>query len=372
MHGKIPTLSSSSKSSTLLLALAIGIQGLASAATIDIEPLVYGDISMDVSILVDGHEGCRIKRKGSDPAPMKDTPCRLSLSSTGSPIVVVGKYSIEDVASGQPTIRKGQQTFDLVDFEPATSKLARNGSPFGQRVNDFIKSARSFSSQHELQGFDLQGGKVSSKEDIEKAQNRLGYPLPPELASLLTTVGEIHEGDNAMTSIDTITDSYTMMLRDWGTDEPDLIESYSPKSLEVLKASTLLYTEVGDGLGGLLYRPPPTKACADKGLYVWTSQEEGTSSLSKNGACPDFERVFRWLLDRFVIEPLADEMHETTGSVLIDTTTGIQHLQLVAESGEEFRLMLKRSWQKDPAADDQAVVNQGAENWIRNCAVRFR
>jgi hypothetical protein len=361
MHGKIPTLSSSSKSSMFLLVLAIGIQGLASAATIDIEPLVYGDISMDVSILVDGHEQCRIKRKGSDPAPVKDTLCRLSLSTTGSSIVVVGKYSIEDVASGQPTIRKGQQTFELVDFEPATSKLARNGSPFGQRVNDFIKSARSFSSQHELQGFDLEGGKVSSKEDIEQAQKRLGYPLPPELASLLTTVGEIHEGDNSMTSIETITDSYTMMLRDWGTDEPDLIESYSPKSLELLKASTLLYTEVGDGLGGLLYRPPPSKACGDKGLYVWISQEGRTSGLSKNGACPDFERVFRWLLDRFVIEQLADEMHETTGSVLIDTSTGIQHLQLVAENGEEFRLTLSRTWQNDIVGDDQGAGTQAAD-----------
>lgn len=333
-----------SKSATLFALFALSFHGFSSAATIDIEPAVYGEDSIDVSIVVDGHEQCRITRNAGEDTTAKRTPCRFSTSTTTNSIVVTGQYSSLDGADGPRTTFKVKQTIDLVDFGPVGGKLTASGKPFGQRVVDFISAARQFASQHELQSFDLEGGKRASAADIDQAQKRLGYPLPEELVSLLTTVGEIREGDNSMTPVASIADSYTTMLHVWETDESDLIDSYSPAMLELLKASTLLYTEVGDGLGGLLYRPPPTKACGDRGLYVWTSQEGGTESLSNNGACPDFDRVFRWLLDRFVIEPLANELQENTNSVLIDTSSSIQHLQLSGETYETFRVTLRRSW----------------------------
>ncbi len=342
----------SSKFATRLALLALSLPCTSSAATFEIESLFYGAESVDMSIVVDGHEQCRIIREAGDERQEKGTPCRFSATVSTHPIVVMGKYGDQDSEGGPRTTRKVKTTFDLIDFEPATRQLTTPGKPFGPRVAAFIKEAKHFASQHNLQSFDLQGSKPASHADIEKAQKRLGYALPSELVSLLTTIGAIREGDNAMTSVESITDSYTTMQKDWGTEEADLIDSYSPGMLELLKASTLMYTEVGDGLGGLLYRPPPTKACGDKGLYVWTTQEEGTESLSKNGACPDFERVFRWLLDRFVIERLAEEVQEDTHLVLIDSTKGVQHLQLSAQNYEVFRLELASVWQTSIIKDE--------------------
>ncbi len=336
----------SSKFATRLALIALCLPCASSAATYEIEALFNGAESADLLIVVGGHEQCRITRQAGDDAVGKGTPCQFSAATSINSIVVVGKYSSQDGENGARTTRKVKTSFDLIDLEPATRQLKILRKPFGQRVAAFITSARQFANQHNLQSFDLDGSKPASHADIENAQKRLGYALPSELVSLLTTIGAIHEGDNTMTSVESIADSYTTMRKDWETEEADLIDSYSPGMIELLKASTLLYTEVGDGLGGLLYRPPPTKACGDKGAYIWTTQEEGTESLSKNGACPDFARVFRWLLDRFVIERLAEEMQETTGSVLIDTSTDVQHLQLSAQDYQEFRLVLTSDWQQ--------------------------
>lgn len=343
---------------TLAVLFALGFHGLSSAATINIEPVMYGNNTIDVSIRVDGQERCRIKHKSIEGTPTKNPPCRFSVSTTDKSIVVMGKYSSEDSETGRLTTLKGEQTIEIVDLEPTTSKLTRPGTPFGQRVKDFMASAQLFAITHKIESIDMHGGKPASAKEVAAAQKRLGYPLPPELVSILTTVGPIQIGDHSMTSAVTLADSYTTMLRDWGEDESDLVNSYSPKKLDFLKASTLLFTELGDGIGGLLYRPPPSKSCGDKGIYVWTSQESGSWSLSKNGACPNFERVFRWLLDQFVIGDLAEEVEETTGAVVIDTSTGTQHLQLRTENHEEFQLSLKRNWSKSSVGDEQPTDNR--------------
>lgn len=344
-----------------LLLLVLGMQSISSAATIDIEPVVYAGHAVDVSILVGGREQCTIKRKGPDETTAKNEPCRLSLSKADDSIEVAGNYSFEDGTKERRAIRKGRQTIGVVDFEPATRALTRAEAPFGPRVREFMKSARLFASKYKLESFDMEGGKPASSTDIDRAQKRLGYPLPAELVSLLTTIGEIRQGDNSMTSVAKITDSYTTMRQDWGTDEADLTDSYSSTMLAFLKSSTLLYTEVGDGLGGLLFRPPPTKACGAEGIYIWTTQEEGTTNLSMDGACPNFERVFRWLVDRFVIERLADEMQEKSGAVLIDSSSGIQHLALTTEDGEAFRVTLNRTWGESTLEDAKSTGKQGSK-----------
>lgn len=85
---------------------------------------------------------------------------------------------------------------------------------------------------------------------------------------------------------------------------------------------------------------------------MWTIPQESSESLSTNGACPDFERLFRWQLARFVIERLAREIQASTGSVLVDTSTGVQHLQLSAQDHEACRLLLTSGWQQAIVSDD--------------------
>ena len=291
-------------------------QSVSTAAIIDIAPRPYGDQRMDVSIVVDGLEKCRISYNSGDEAPTKATRCRFDLSVPSQRISVVGEYSSGASVRGKPMVFKGERSFELIDFEPASRSLTRPGASFGQRVKDFMKAARAFASKHDLEDFHMEGGESVSIAEIEQAQERLGYPLPAQLVSLLSTVGEIRMRNHYMTAVETITDSYTTMRRMWETDEPHLSDSYAPDMLGFLRASTLLFTEVGDGLGGLLYRPPPSKSCGDNGTYIWTTQESGTWSLSKDAACPDFAAVFRWLIDRFVIYKLADELDENTGAVV--------------------------------------------------------
>ncbi len=79
---------------------------------------------------------------------------------------------------------------------------------------------------------------------------------------------------------------------------------------------------------------------------MWTIPQDGSESLSKNGACPDFGRLFHWQMARLVTERLAGEIQATTGSVLVDTSTGVQHLQLRAQDHEACQLLLASGWQK--------------------------
>jgi hypothetical protein len=326
---------------TLLLAsaLAIGRQGL--AAMIELTPDITDETSIDLAVLVDGQSRCSLKREvvEAHAASRVQSNCRFELPETARSLVVRGEYKI-----ARNAVRKGEQTVALVDFAPVSAHLLQTGKPYGERMADFITATNAFAQRHKG-GSDIAPGKPVDAAAIDAARTRLGYALPADWVSLQKRVGAIGIGDHHMTPVGELTDSYTFMRRNWGTPEAAMQAEYSPRMQEFLKTSTLLFTEVGDGLGGLLFRPPPTKACGDRGTYYWTSQEGGSVDLSKDGACADFAEAFRWVLEGFLISDLADKLQDEEGALLIDSSTGLQHVRLRLESSGNFKLGFERRGQ---------------------------
>ena len=311
------------------------------AVPVEVSAALWSGTEVDLVLAVDGNTVCTLKGKQGDADTAVDPVCRFELAPTTRTLQVRGRFVATD--DGRRQRYAGEQTIALLDLAPVSRLLLDAQRPYGQRVAAFIKALQSVALEHAL-GFAVETGKPADAAAIAAAEKRLGFALPPELVSVLRTVGAIHIDDHSMTEAAALRDGYGAIIHDWGTPEAAMSEDYSPAMQKLLRASTLLFTEVGDGLGGLLYRPPPTKACGERGIYYWTSQESSDHNLSANGACPDFTGAFRWLLEGFVIADFADALAEEQGIVVIDSSTGAQKLRLTVAGGSGFAVGLAREW----------------------------
>ena len=319
--------------------------GLASAASVPAAPVelsagLWSGMTARVEVLVGDTAVCTLQR--ADAASDAEPTCRFELPLATARLRLRGEYATPKDGGGRLR-HAGERAIALLDFAPVSRELDATQRPYGERVAAFLRKLRAFERQQRVDA-GIGTGTPETAAAIAAAEQRLGYALPPELASLLRTVGAIEVGDHSMTAAASLRDGYSAIVKDWGTPEAAMAEDYGPRMQTFLKASTLLFTEVGDGLGGLLYRPPPTKACGERGIYYWTSQESGDENLSANGACPDFAGAFRWLLEGFAIGALADDLADERDVVLIDTATGTQPLKLQFSDEPGFAVGLARRW----------------------------
>ena len=211
----------------------------------------------------------------------------------------------------------------------------------------FIQATDQFAKQQLSDHYTLiEAGHAVDAKALAAAEKRIGFALPTDFLSMQRRIGALRLGDHSMMSVDELNDAYTQMVKVWGTPEDAMQKEYSEKFRAALKASTLLFTEVGDGYGGLLYRPGKTQACGDQGTYYWTSQEGGTSVLKQaDGRCMDFAAAMRWVLNGFLVEDFAEYVSEEMDhAVLIDTSAGVQAVQLTVPAGDAFDVALRASW----------------------------
>ena len=324
----------------LLAAAGLAFAAPAPAAPVDLSAGLWSGMTARVAVLVGDTVVCALQR--ADAASDAEPACRFELPAATTRLRLRGEYATPKDGGGRLR-HAGERTIALLDFAPVSRELDAPQRPYGERVAAFLRRLRAFAHEQQID-IGIETGKPETAAALAAAEQRLGYALPAELVSLLRTVGAIEIGDHSMTAAASLRDGYSAIVKDWGTPEAAIAEDYGPKMQGLLKASTLLFTEVGDGLGGLLYRPPPTKACGERGIYYWTSQEGGDENLSANGACPDFAGAFRWLLEGFVIGALADDLADERDVTLIDTATGTQPLKLEFSNESGFGVGLARRW----------------------------
>ncbi|WP_395683978.1 hypothetical protein [Dokdonella sp.] len=327
-------------------AAAIVLCGLASmhqaaAAPFELSALLWRGIEVDLVILADGKTVCTLKGKEAGNAAA-EPGCRFDLAPATRVLQVRGRYTTNNGA-GKPVAHAGTQALRLLDMASTSRHLLDVQRPYGERVGAYIDALRSLARDNGVE-LDIEAGTPVDAAAIAAAEKRLGFALPPEFVSLQRTLGAIRIGDHGMTRVASLRDAYGAIVTDWGTPESAMTDDYSPKMQELLRASTLLFTEVGDGLGGLVYRPPPTKACGGRGIYYWTSQEGSEHNLSANGACPDFTGAFRWLLEGFVVADFADDLDEEKGIVLVDSSIGGQTLRLGVSDDPGFAVGIAQRW----------------------------
>lgn len=322
-------------------AFGLALAQAACAAPVEVSVPLWQARDVDLAILVDGASVCTLKGKQAAAGTPVEPTCRFDLAPSTRTLQVRGRYVTDD--DGKRKAHAGEQAIALLDFAPVSKRLLDAQRSYGERVSAFIEAMRALAREHGID-VDIDAGPPATAAAVAAAEKRLGFALPPDLVSLQRRLGAIRIGDHSMTAVASLRDAYGAIVNDWGTPAAAMADDYSPAMQERLRASTLLFTEVGDGLGGLLYRPPPTKACGERGTYYWTSQESGEHDLSANGACPDFAGAFRWLLEGFVIADFADALDEEKGIVLIDSSAGAQKLRLEVSDATGFSVGLARQW----------------------------
>lgn len=311
----------------LLLAFAAAS---AQAATVQIYPYLDPGAEVDLALQVNGESRCTIKVSGAAQDAYRTPVCRFELPAADASIGVRGTYA---AAKGKST--RVERSWRVLDFAGVGGLLTQPGKPYGERMAAFIPAASAFAVKHLGNSYRgaIEAGQPASQADVEAAEKRLGYALPADFVSMQRRVGALTLGDHYLTPIGSIDDADTQMRKLWGTPEEAMRESYSDARRAGLRASTLLFTEVGDGLGGLRYRPAPTKTCGSRDLYEWVSQE-GSDRVLKNadGSCMDFAAAFRWVLEAFLIDGWSDELGGE-GVLLVDSSAAVQALQLRSEFG---------------------------------------
>lgn len=131
--------------------------------------------------------------------------------------------------------------------------------------------------------------------------------------------------------------AYDFMIESWGTSREDLAASVSPKTAAFLKRSAPLFTEVGDGLGALLYQPK-AEACGGQSAYHWIHQDSiDEPELLKNpdGKCMTFTDSIVWIMSWL---GLAEYEDSGLNLALVDRGAPNWTLGLFHDDGFEFDL----------------------------------
>lgn len=317
------------------------------AAMIEIYPYLREGDSADLAVLVDEKSLCTIRIENAAQDVSKKSACRFELPAAAATLSVRGEYRGVHWDTKQRYSRKGEQSWPLVDFAGVGGRLIQPGKPYGERMADFIAAANRFATERlgKEYGQRIRARRPAAQADIDAARKRLGYGLPADFLSMQQKVGAIVIGDHGLTEIEQVADADTQMRTVWGTPAEAMKEAYSEQSRANLRASTLLFTEVGDGYGGLRYRPPPNKTCGDQPYYQWISQEGSDKALKHaDGRCMDFAAAFRWVLEGFLLEDYADELASEKQALLIDSSAAVQ--PLVLQTGtDRFAIGLVVRWQ---------------------------
>ena len=304
----------------------------------------------DLNIVVDGLELCQIRLEKDKDKELHDT-CSFDLPKNASELTLQGIFSraYETNIFGHSWSRRkrvpGKQQFKIVDIAPMTQHLRDTSRPFGKRIRDFQEATVDFEQQYPVANddegidFPLRLGEPIATDVVEVAEQRLGFNLPAEHVSLLLEAGQFYIRDSYLESAERLQNTYDYMISPQGLSYPkESIDKLPSNVVTLLKSSVVLYTEVGDGLGFLLYQPKGTADCNNKEAYYWIHEDEIASPLllkNSDGSCKTYNEAMIWLFAQQFFAPNSDYFYyafhtdENTNVVLVDSS---------APSGSKLRL----------------------------------
>jgi hypothetical protein len=289
---------------SLLLAAAA-----TSAVPLELHVIVMSGESIDGMLRADSRDACRLDFK-HDPANVMRLGCRL------------------DLAPGTRIDFEGE-SWTTLDFGPVTSPFAESGD-FGERFERYAAALDAFGRKHAADGWygnPIERAEPVSAADLDEAEQRIGQPLPAEFRQLLQRMGAASVDDHAFSGED-LRSTYDHMISDWGTPAESMRADLGAATETLFRATTILFTEVGDGLGGLLYRASD-HACAGGAAYWYVHQDsinEPELLRTTAGGCANFAQSVHWLLDEFVTDQVQDNLPERT--LLIDPLSAGSRLQM--------------------------------------------
>lgn len=290
--------------------------------------------------LTAGSQTCEIVFRGEE---KYREACQFDLPPSVTSISLAGNYSWQGKKS------QGTHSWQVVDMGPMFKPLREGNRPFGARVLDFLRAFAAFSKGQPVWAEEnlvyFEQGERASAEAVAAAEKRLGFPLPAEYKSFLLEVGELSIDDSYTTAAADLKDGYQAMIKDWGTPQPDLDSELNDQVRKVLKESVLLYTEVGDGLGGFFYRPSGSTTCKGSAYYFMHQDDLSDPGLLKklDGTCRNYSEAFLWLLATQAVQRF--EEYRTTHALIDSSATGVFRMEMYNDSsGGKLAFTLDPIW----------------------------
>ncbi len=249
----------------------------------------------NLNLTVDGVNLCHILLEKGEKDQGKYITYTFDLPKDARALNLSGTY--ENYDSKQQI--SGNQNFKILDIAPIMQTLRDTSRPFGQRLIDFKKAVLAFFDQHypESEAWyspsdSLRFGKGVPDNMIKAAEQRLGFNLPAEHVNVLRKMNFFAYADSGCDRVEEITTAYN-----WGNLK-EYEYNLDANTIAFFKSSVVLYTDVGDGIGGLLYQPKGTSECGKQGAYYWLFQGTLDELLLKNsdGSCKNYTEAMIWLL----------------------------------------------------------------------------
>jgi hypothetical protein len=279
----------------LPLLLAAGVP----ATPVDLHVILMPGESVAGRVKLDGREVCRLALE-HDPERYIQPACRFDLPA-GATLDFAGT------------------SWKILDFGPVTAPFAQTGD-FGERFATYAENLDAFGRKHlgeAWYGTWIEAGEPVSGTTLDAAEQRLGQPLPAEFRALLQRMGRVSVGDGYFSAAEGL-DAYDYMIENWGTPRDSMKADLDRRVAQLLRATTVLYTEVGDGLGAVLYRAQAPDC--DGGAAYWFVHQDTINEpellRTGTGACANFAQVVHWLMDGEITNSLQDDLPENT--LLID------------------------------------------------------
>ena len=118
---------------------------------------------------------------------------------------------------------------------------------------------------------------------------------------IISVTDKVYKMDNSL--IFSALDAFTFLLSKKPTPKRGIgggnLEEYDidANTVATLKSLVVLYADVGDGVGGLLYEPKGGSKSAKQGTYYWLSQDLSDLLLLENsdGSCKNYTEAMIWL-----------------------------------------------------------------------------
>lgn len=316
------------------LAAGIAVAAPASTPSAVVEVFHRQEVSGTVTLEVPGSPPCVIELRGDG---KEDIACAVPLPEAVKAVHLTGEVRWKHWKNGK-RVSKGKQSWKVLDVGPMAAPLRDAARPLAERMKAFLAARIAFEKASgglvEESEHRIEAGEKSPSTAVAAAEKRLGYALPSGYASLVIGLGAPTIEDSYFERPEGLADAFEQMVKGWGTPRATLEKVLRPEAKALYRSGTILFTEVGDGYGGLLYRPAPVPGCGGKAELSWFHQDDlhGVEVLRRSdGTCMDFPAaVLRILAMQLFIQydDTADE------GIVVDRSSPVPfRLKLVHDGG---------------------------------------
>lgn len=282
--------------------------------------------------LASGAASCGLTWQGRDQAPLG---CELVVEPGGA-LAVKGRLQV-----GRPRL-EGEWRWRVLDLGPLVATLRQSSTPWAERVQRFSRQVADFEAAHagtiEPMGWSMADPEPAAT--VAAAESRLGFRLPAGHAALLTR-GRPEIGDSFTVPASRLARTATTITREWESPAPRLGADVQA----LYDASTMLFTEVGDGYGGLVYHPADG-ACQGQAGFYWIHQDSiARPRLLRTaaGACRTYEQAMVWVIATLGLQAYGDT---TPDVAVLDLSAAVAHARLDLDDGRQFRWRLQLDWDR--------------------------